>query len=234
MQDLLSRIYRRHYRDGRLPAQRDLAREYGVSRYTVQEAIKMLEDIGAVESVQGSGVYVRDKLRVNPLVFNSLTRVPYARVESRMLELSCDPADKEQRLMFSLDEGERVWRFSRVRTVNHVLEQIESSCVPQKLFPEMTREVVEGSIQRFVEQSGYRISHYLTTYSATTTTGVQSKILACRRHTPAMQIINHGILTNGAVFEYSEIVALEYTVSYIRPFNREHEGSRRSDSAGRR
>jgi len=45
----------------RLPAERDLASEYGVSRPTMREAMIALEIAGRVEVRKGSGVYVLEK-----------------------------------------------------------------------------------------------------------------------------------------------------------------------------
>jgi DNA-binding FadR family transcriptional regulator len=44
--------------NGRLPAERDLARQFGVSRASVREALIALEIAGRVEIRMGSGVYV--------------------------------------------------------------------------------------------------------------------------------------------------------------------------------
>ena len=43
----------------RLPSERELAEAFGVSRTVVREAVKALEAQGIVQSVSGSGVYVR-------------------------------------------------------------------------------------------------------------------------------------------------------------------------------
>lgn len=100
MQDLLSRIYCLEFRSGKLPTQRQLALEYGVSRSTVQEALRGLEKIGAIRAQQGSGIFVREKLLLNPLVFNSLTRASYTDIESRMLSLEHVPASPEEQRSF--------------------------------------------------------------------------------------------------------------------------------------
>src|SRR3954464_8439555 len=44
----------------RLPSERDLAEEFGVSRPTIREAMLALEIRGMVEARHGSGVYVTD------------------------------------------------------------------------------------------------------------------------------------------------------------------------------
>ena len=50
----------------RLPAERDLARQFGVSRPSVREALIALEVEGWVEVRTGSGVYVQDRAQRQP------------------------------------------------------------------------------------------------------------------------------------------------------------------------
>ena len=71
VQDLLSKIYQEEFKEGKLPNQRKLAQIYGVSRFTIQQAVKNLEEIGIVRVVQGSGIFVHEKWVKNPLIFNS-------------------------------------------------------------------------------------------------------------------------------------------------------------------
>lgn len=44
----------------RLPSEREMARSMGVSRPTLREALKRLEYVGHLDTVQGGGIYVRD------------------------------------------------------------------------------------------------------------------------------------------------------------------------------
>ncbi len=57
--------------DGRLPAERDLAVQFGVSRGVIREAIKILNGMGLVESRQGAGIFVT--LKPAPLISRALT-----------------------------------------------------------------------------------------------------------------------------------------------------------------
>ncbi|MPM87852.1 hypothetical protein SDC9_134952 [bioreactor metagenome] len=137
-----------------------------------------------------------------------------------MLTLEKRLASSEECQLFQLEVGEEIWSFSRIRLVNYKIEQLEKSLLPVKLFPKVTKEVVEHSIQRFVEKEGYRISHYISNYTPVTLTKAQSEVLMVRRGTPAMQIKNRALLADGRIFEYSEITAIDYSVTYIRPFDR--------------
>lgn len=229
-QDLLSKIYQGVFSSSRLPDQRKLAGQYGVSRFTIQQAIKNLTDMGIVTTVQGSGIFVNEKWVRNPLIFNSLTRTPYERIESKMLKLDKTKATRQDQQIFQIDKDEEVWTFERMRIVNYKIEQLECSKVPVSLFPDLSRQTVEGSIQRYVEGKGYKISHYITSYTPTVISKEQSDILLCKRGTPAMKILNRSILEQGRVFEYSEITAIDYSVTYIRPFDRANHSYRSSDT----
>ncbi|MFZ5572359.1 MAG: FadR/GntR family transcriptional regulator [Thermodesulfobacteriota bacterium] len=55
--DILNGLYPT---DSRLPSERDLAGQYGVSRVTIREAIEKLERLGMVEKRPNSGSYIRD------------------------------------------------------------------------------------------------------------------------------------------------------------------------------
>lgn len=226
VQDLLSKIYQEEFKDGKLPNQRKLAEVYGVSRFTIQQAVKNLEEIGIVRVIQGSGIFVHEKWRNNPLIFNSLTRTPYDRIGSKMIDLKKAPATLEEQKIFQVSELEEIWTFERIRIVNYKIEQLEISKLPVSMFPDLNQQVVEHSIQNYVEKKGYRISHYITSYDPITTTKEQSQLLLCKRGTPAMQITNRAILEAGQVFEYSSIIAIDYSVTYIRPFDREIHRSR--------
>lgn len=52
----------------KLPTERKMAEDMSVSRATVREAVKALETMGIVVSVQGSGIYI------SPLKFHHLPR----------------------------------------------------------------------------------------------------------------------------------------------------------------
>ncbi|MGW3197569.1 GntR family transcriptional regulator [Streptomyces sp. NPDC001118] len=49
----------------RLPAERDLAQEYGVAYLTVRRAAQVLRERGLIQTVHGRGTYVADPLPVD-------------------------------------------------------------------------------------------------------------------------------------------------------------------------
>lgn len=228
IQDLLSKIYQKQFSNGKLPDQRALAETYHVSRYTIQEAIKNLNEIGIIKVVQGSGMYVYENLQNNPLIFNSLTRTPYKRISSKMISINREKSTPEEEQIFQLGQSEEIWTFQRVRVVDYKIEQIEVSKMPVSLFLDLNQVHIEHSIQEYVQSLGYNISHYITSYSPTAVTKNQAELLLCKKGTPAMKITNRCLLDDGRVYEYSELTAIDYTCTYITPFDKETHKSRQS------
>ncbi|MFD1426527.1 DNA-binding GntR family transcriptional regulator [Kroppenstedtia sanguinis] len=228
IQDLLSKIYQKQYPSGKLPDQRTLAQMYQVSRYTIQEAIKNLGEIGVIQIIQGSGMYISENLQKNPLIFNSLTRTPYERISSKMISISKEDSTSKDMQIFQLQQPEEIWMFQRVRIVDYKIEQIEVSKLPVSLFPSLTKEHVEDSIQKYVQNCGYTISHYITSYTPTSVSKEQAQLLMCKKGTPAMKITNRCLLDDGKVYEYSELTAIDYTCTYITPFNKDSHQARQS------
>ena len=176
IEDLISKIYQKKYIDSRLPSERELASQYHVSRYTIQKALKQLIEMGLLISRQGNGIFINEKMRGNPLVYNSATLVPYKDLQSQMIYLKKVPATAQLQKIFNLKENDMVWEFRRIRIMNYKKTQIETGYMPCTLFPIMTLEIIEDSIQYFAMEEGYRISHFMTNYSSARLTKEEAEL----------------------------------------------------------
>ncbi|RRJ61699.1 GntR family transcriptional regulator [Paenibacillus oralis] len=224
--DLLSKIYQNYFPDWKLPTERELAAQYNVSRYTIQESIKKLKDMGMVNVIQGSGIFLNKNLQTSPLIYNSLTENPYSSIKSKVIELQKQSASPEDQQIFGITGKDEVWVYHRLRIVNYRTMQIEISRLPVALFPTLTHQDAEQSIQSYVLKHKYTISHYLNTYEAIALNKEQAMLLQQKRKSPAMKISSRGILSNGKIFETSEIVAIDYKCTYFTAFNNEHHKRR--------
>ncbi|TDQ37133.1 GntR family transcriptional regulator [Aureibacillus halotolerans] len=220
-EDLLSKIYQNKYRPGeKLPPERELAIQYGVSRYTIREALKKLLNIGCVRTVQGAGIYVTGSNERNPLVYNSLTEKKFKDIDSHIVYLKQVPASPQMAKLFDfVEEGETLWEYQRVRIVEMQKMQIETTRLPVSYFPQLDTSVIAQSVHDFVQQQGYQISHFMTTYRAVNISKAQAEMLNCKKGVAAMEILNRGLLDDGRVFEYSELINLDYACTYFTPFN---------------
>lgn len=226
-QDLLSKIYQQsalpeEQRSNKLPPERQLAEEYGASRFTIRKALEKLVDIGAVRVVQGSGIFINPGISNNPLVYNSITEKKFAQISFRMLNLHKRRPDKEERQIFGLTAEDFIWTFCRLRAVNQHNVQIEQARMPFSLFTDLNQKVIENSIQQYVLGKGCQISHSLTHYDAVTVNKAQAELLGCKKGAPAMHILNRGILRDGRVYAFSDIIDIDYSCTYIIPFNQDN------------
>ncbi|MBB1200427.1 GntR family transcriptional regulator [Enterobacteriaceae bacterium 89] len=223
-QDLLSKIYQQSDESPlrKLPPERQLAEEYGVSRSTVRQALEKLVSIGVVKIVQGSGIWVIEQARNNPLVYNSITEKRFDQMRYRMISLHKKRPNREEQQIFGLTDDDFIWQFCRLRYVDDNPVQIEVSRMPSAAFPDLTQQVIERSLQQYVLQKGYQISHLFTTYRAVNISREQAELLGCKKGSPAMHITNRGILTDGQVYEISDIIDINYTCTYVIPHNRDN------------
>lgn len=222
-QDLLSKIYQQDVSGPRkLPTERQLAEEYGASRFTVRKALEKLVNIGAVRIVQGSGIWINDAVRSNPLVYNSITEKRFDQMRYRVISLHKRRPDSDEQQIFAISDNAFIWEFCRLRYVDDAAVQIEISRMPVDMFADLTREGVERSIQQYVLDKGYPISHLLTSYHAVCVSREQATLLGCRKGSPAMHIVNRGILSGGQVYEISDIIDINYTCTYLIPHNRDN------------
>lgn len=227
MEDLISKVYEQKFPSGKLPTERALAESYGVSRYTVQCALRRLVEMGLLQVRQGDGIYVRKHTRGNPLIYNSATQVPYRNLRSQVLSLEKTAPTKELQTIFNLPASAQVWHFVRIRIMNYEKTQIETGYMPCGLFPNLDEEVLEDSIQNYAMEQDYRISHFMTNYRPVRLTGKEAELLNCKKGTPAIAISSRGFLRGGTVFVHSRITTIRYECAYIVPFNKEVYLSRR-------
>lgn len=230
-QDLLSKIYQDNASGPRkLPPERQLAQEYGVSRFTIRQAVEKLASIGVVRIVQGSGIWINEQARNNPLVYNSITEKRFDQIRFRMISLHKKRPDRDEQQIFGLTDESFIWQFCRLRFVDEEAVQIEISRMPAADFPDLNQQVIESSLQQYVLGKGYPISHMMTTYRAVSVSREQAALLGCKKGSPAMHISNRGILQGGQVYEISDIIDINYTCTYVIPYNRENLAFRKGES----
>ncbi|MBU3143079.1 GntR family transcriptional regulator [Clostridium sp. CF012] len=220
VENLLSRIYQNKYEaGGKLPTERLLASHYQVSRYTIREALKKLIKIGIVTAVQGSGLFVSEDYYKNPLIYNSLTENKFKEIKSELIYFKRIKPDNVLKEIFDIRGNEELWEFKRVRIVDYRKVQIEVSNLPCSYFEDLSEDDIKNSVHSYVYGKKYKISHFITTYSPVVLSKEDAAILNCKKGIPAMKIVNRGVLENSKVFEYSEMINLDYSVSYMSPFN---------------
>lgn len=143
----------------RLPAERDLADRFGVSRVTVRRAIAELAASGLVESRPGRGTFIVGTVigeAPNMLTsFSELGAVRGLAPAARVLVCHLRPADMDEAELFGIPPGADLFVLRRVRMLNHLPVCVDHSRVPAARVPRIEYlDFSTASLYEAMEASG--------------------------------------------------------------------------------
>jgi GntR family transcriptional regulator len=128
----------------RLPAEHELATEFGVSKITIRQALSNLAAAGVVRRDQGRGTFIAEpKVETGPRELTSFSqemRRRGARPSSVVLQKEVIPAQAAIAEKLGLREGDRVFRLKRLRLADGSAMGIQTAYIPADLVPDMLRE----------------------------------------------------------------------------------------------
>ncbi|ADO49338.1 GntR family transcriptional regulator [[Enterobacter] lignolyticus] len=191
-----------------LPTESALQEQFGVSRVTVRQALKQLTEQSIIESIQGSGSYVKEE-RVNYDIYQ-LTSF-YEKLADRHVETHSDvqvfeviAADAALAEKLQIPPGDKSWHVKRVRFIKQKPVTLEETWMPLALFPDLTWEVMENSKYHFIEQvkkmvidrSEQELVPVMPSVDVVNALGIDAT-------KPVLEKISRGYLSDGRVFEYS-------------------------------
>src|SRR6266508_2255173 len=154
--ELMQRIDRGRLPAGsRLPSEPDLAAELGVSRATLREALRALEDEGLLRRRQGSGTYVAERPRVaNTLDLNfgvtDAIRAAGMRAGTAQGRHWTEPASVGEAARLELVPGEDVLVVERVRTAEGKPVVLSRDVLPARLVHDRAQALAEEMLQRSI------------------------------------------------------------------------------------
>lgn len=148
----------------RLPSEQELSAKIGVSRNTIREAIKTLENEGYVTSRHGVGTFViqnRENIKYNLSSFDSSTKI--------LLEHNYIPGTRNRRGEFKKAptyvknqlqlEGESIFFIERVRTANNEsVIYIEDYLPPFDNIEQTFHAFSDESLVNFLHAFGHQIA----------------------------------------------------------------------------
>lgn len=139
---LREQVVRRELRpDDRLPSERDLCQQYGISRITVRQALSDLAQEGLVYASVGKGTYVAETAfqeDLQPLSsFTQDLERRGMRASSRVLDAGVIPADDHWAEVLYIPRGTEVVRLHRLRLTNDLPIVIQLTHLPHHLCPDL-------------------------------------------------------------------------------------------------
>lgn len=162
--------------DNRLPSEDEMAKSFGVSKITIRNGIKLLQDEGIVQRMPGKGTFVlrRDLIHIREtsslLGFDEEMRNAGHRPSSQELEKRLIAPSKSLRHRLAIPSGAEVLLLKRLRSINNVPMGVQTAHLPIHRFPGLERyDFSEESLYRVLTEEygvslstarqSYRIAH---------------------------------------------------------------------------
>lgn len=188
-----------------LPAERDLAEQFAVSRITIRKALDSLVTEGLLTRQQGTGTFVTARVEKSFSKLSSFTedmksrgRSPY----SKWLSRTAGEVTPEESLTLSLGPGTPVYRFHRIRYADGAPMALEYSTIPAFCLP--SPDAVESSLYEALERTGHRPVRALQRLRAVLFTEEQAELLQLAPKDAGLLIERRGFLKDGRVVEVTQ------------------------------
>lgn len=185
-----------------LPAERDLATDFSVSRITVRKALDSLVADGLLVRRQGAGTFVAGRVEKQFAKLSSFTEDMAARgreAGSEWLMRAEGSVTPDESMMLGLGPGAAVLRFRRIRFADGLPMAIEHSTIPAFAIDGL--KAVGDSLYAALEQTGNRPTRALQRLRAVSFTTDQAELIGIEAGAPGLFIERRGFLEDGRAVE---------------------------------
>jgi Transcriptional regulators len=196
--------------ENKFPSETELCARFKVSRGTVREALKLLEQYGIIKREQGKGTFITKKKfeqEVSHLMGFSDVMKKYNIVPSaKLLQMEVQTANERIRDKLKLLEGEEVVIVKRLRLGDSEPLIIENSYFVYSLFkPLLNLDLENSSIFKLLYQhTPLRLGHAIQYIEAVTSSEGESEYFNIPTGSPLLLIKRLVHLIDGRPFEFSE------------------------------
>ncbi|MFT6986156.1 MAG: GntR family mannosyl-D-glycerate transport/metabolism transcriptional repressor [Psychromonas sp.] len=191
-----------------IPTEAELREAFSVSRVTIRQSLKLLIENEELESVQGSGTYVKEK-KVNYDIYQqSSFKEKWAHLDvATHSDVIAFEITKPSILMaehLNINENDRIFYVKRVRYIEDNPVTVEETWLPLALFPDLTYEVMQKSKYEFIEKTkGLVIDRSEQEIIPILPSAEVSALLSIDPNLPIIEKRTRSYLQDNTVFEYS-------------------------------
>jgi GntR family transcriptional regulator len=203
--------------DEALPAERDLAEAFEVSRVTVRKALDGLVDAGLLIRRHGAGTFVATRVEKNFATVTSFTEDMLARgrrPHSEWLARAGGLVTPEEAMALGLGPGTRVFRFTRIRYADEQSMALEYSTVPASCLSAL--DAVEESL--YAALGDARPVCVLQRLRAILFTAEQAELLGVEAGSAALEIERRGYAQDGRTVELTRSLYRGDSYDYVAEF----------------
>jgi GntR family transcriptional regulator len=194
----------------RLPPERELAGQLGVSRMTLRQALQTLERRGLVRRTVGrhGGTFVAEpKIEHDPTAPAGLTeqlRRQGRRAGARVLSAREGPSSRRTAEALGLQTGEAVFEVIRLRLSDGEPLALERSLFPADRFPGLLEEALEGSLYALLkERFGVEVERTVERLEPVVASAREGDLLGAPHGSPLLLVERTAYGPDGRAIEYA-------------------------------
>lgn len=197
----------------KLPSERQLCKDYEVSRTTVRNALGSLVNSGILYQIQGKGTFVRERNRENLSNYYSFTEQTKRngkKPKSIVTSFKVRALNDKERQVFDDESIEKVIVFDRLRLADDTPMMYEKTVIPYEKFSLIDKELLEevALYDIFDNKFNTKIANVRERFQVSSMTKKVASLLDLKNNSPALKITR---------FSYDkEDNLIEYTTSYAR------------------
>lgn len=191
----------------RIPAERQLAVKFGVSRMTLRQAIKTLEEEGILERRLGSGTYVASqKVQEKMSGIMSFTEITQANGQipsSKLISYQIGKPSLSEKERLNLNPDSEVLRMERIRFADETPICYEVVTIPYHLVENLSKDDISTHLYETLNKNGYRIGRVTEHISAAVANENDARLLNTKKGEALITRRQVTELSNGQPFEYT-------------------------------
>ncbi|AQM59169.1 GntR family transcriptional regulator [Clostridium baratii] len=211
--DIQKKIESGYYRpNDQLPFEKDMCKEYGVSRITIKKAMDSLVMKGLVAKRRGAGTFVKDI--ESDEVSNISTSNQFEGfsktfsgmdIVSKIIEFKVIIPDYDIAQKLKITDEDFVYYIVRARYANEIPYVVEYTYMPINIIPGVKKETLKGSLYEYIEETlNLKIKSAHRTIRATLPNEIEQEYLNISENFPILEVEQIAFLDNGQPFEYSK------------------------------
>lgn len=205
-----------------LPTENELMEHYSYSKDTIRKALSMLEMDGYIQKRQGRNSIVLEHNLIKSQFVSEiktsgeLNRLALHDIQTHLKDLYIVQGEEALMAILEVDEKVDFYRVARVRTIDGERLEYEVSYFDRRLVPYLNREIVEGSIYRYLEEELHlKISHSRREISFRYANEEERTQMDLGDYDMVVVVTSITYLANGQPFQYGTISYRPDKISFV-------------------
>ncbi|MEM1483495.1 GntR family transcriptional regulator [Oscillospiraceae bacterium PP1C4] len=194
-----------------IPSEGEFCTHYGLSRSTVRQAFKQLEEKGLVIRRRGLGSFVSVPKVSRNLGYlysftSQLTEMGY-KTSSKVLKFEDILADADIAKAMGIQKGVPIYQIERLRLADDLPMLLEKTTIVKKFCPGLSAEIMETqSLYKLLTENGLEIASAVESYEPVMMEKKIQKLLQSETNGCAFSIQRKSYTQTGEIFEYTQSV----------------------------